>query len=111
MDCLELPDRVVDFRREEVRGRDGARIELRPRAFGVLKRLAAADGALVTKDELLADCWPGVIVTEDSLTQCISEIRRALGEGGRELIRTVPRRGYALVHPRPDVPQLASFAI
>jgi len=43
---------------------------------------------------LLAANWPGVTVTEDSLTQCISEIRRLLGETGRDLIRTVPRRGY-----------------
>src|SRR6202161_3135075 len=110
MDRIDLPDRVVDFRREEVRGRgrDCARIELRPRAFGVLRRLAAADGALVTKDELLTECWPGVIVTEDSLTQCISEIRKALGEFAREVVRTVPRRGYVLlppdIFPRPPEP-------
>src|SRR5262249_15511891 len=41
-------------------------------------------------------------VTEDSLTQCISEIRRALGEAGRDLIRTVPRRGYMMVLPEPS---------
>lgn len=99
MDRIEMPDLVVDFRREEVRGRCGARIELRAGAFAVLRYLAAKAGELATKDELLAECWPGVIVGEDSLTQCISEIRRALGEGGRGLIRTVSRRGYALVLP------------
>ena len=86
MDRIEFADRVVDFRREEVLGRDGSRFELRPRAFGVLRRLAAAGDVLVTKDDLLKACWPGVIVTEDSLTQCISEIRKALGDGGRNAI-------------------------
>ena len=102
---IELPGGViVDFRREEVRGPGGMRIELRPRSFGVLRCLVAEAGKLVTKDKLLADCWPGVIVTEDSLTQCISDIRRALGAGGRDLIRTVARRGYVLVLPeiQPD---------
>ena len=108
MDRIELPGGVtVDFHREEVRGHDGARVELRPRSFGVLRCLAAKAGKLVTKDELLAECWPGVIVTEDSLTQCISDIRRALGEGGRDLIRTVARRGYVLVLPEaPHAPPL-----
>ena len=36
-------------------------------------------------------------VTDDSLTQCISEIRRALGNAGRDLVRTVPRRGYMII--------------
>lgn len=104
VDRIELPEVVVDLRREEVRGAGGERIELRPRSFGVLRHLAARAGELVTKDELLSACWPGVVVTDDSLTQCVSEIRRAVGEGGRDLIRTVPRRGYALVLPEAPAP-------
>ncbi len=106
MDRIELPDTTVDFGREEVRGRDGMRVELRSRSFGVLRCLAARAGKLVTKDELLAECWPGVLVTEDSLTQCVSDIRRALGESGRDLIRTVARRGYVLVPP--EAPRAAA---
>ena len=99
MDRIALPGATVDFRREEVRRCDGAHIELRPQSFSVLRRLAAKPGELVTKDELLTECWPGVIVTEDSLVQCVSDIRKALGASGRDLIRTVPRRGYVLVLP------------
>ena len=106
MDQLVLPDMVVDFRRQEVLGRDGAHIELRPQSFTVLRRLADGAGELVSKDDLLEACWPGVIVTEDSLTQCISEIRRALGDSGRSLIRTVARRGYRLVPPEETAPVL-----
>jgi DNA-binding winged helix-turn-helix (wHTH) protein len=63
----------------------------------VLRHLATNLGRVVTKDELLEVNWPGVTVTDDSLTQCISEIRRALGDAGRDLVRTVPRRGYMIV--------------
>src|SRR3954452_4583123 len=84
-------------RREELRDATGTRIELRNRSFGVLRHLATNAGRLVTKDELLEVNWPGVTVTDDSLTQCISEIRRALGDAGRDLVRTVPRRGYMIV--------------
>ncbi len=99
MDCLVLPTAIVDFRRAEVRGPNGARIDLRSSAFAVLRRLAEHAGQVVSKDDLLADCWPNVLVTEHSLTQSISAIRQALGEGARDVVRTVPRRGYMLVLP------------
>ena len=99
MDRLVLPQATVDFRREEVRRPDGVRIDLGSRAFAVLRCLAAHAGRVVAKDDLLAECWPGVIVTEDSLTQSISAIRQALGEGARDVVRTAPRRGYVLIPP------------
>ena len=40
--------------------------------------------------------WPGVTVSDESLAQCISEVRRALGKGGARIVRTVPRRGYVI---------------
>jgi TolB-like protein len=96
VDQLQIADLTLDLRQEELRDANGARIDLRNRSFGVLRHLATNAGRIVSKDELLATNWPGVTVTEDSLTQCISEIRRALGESGRDLIRTMPRRGYMI---------------
>jgi TolB-like protein/DNA-binding winged helix-turn-helix (wHTH) protein len=113
VDHLDLADLTLDLRREELRDATGARIELRNRSFSVLRHLATNADRVVTKDELLEANWPRVTVTEDSLTQCISEIRRALGDAGRDLLRTVPRRGYMIVLPnRPpskgDTPVLAN---
>jgi TolB-like protein len=102
VDRLDLAGLTLDLRREELRDAEGLRIDLRNRSFAVLRHLATNAGRVVTKDELLDVNWPGVTVTEDSLTQCISEIRRALGETGRDLIRTVPRRGYMILLP--DLP-------
>src|SRR5229473_5432138 len=99
VDRLDLADLTLDLRREELRDAAGTRIELRNRSFGVLRHLATNAGRVVTKDELLEVNWPGVTVTEDSLTQCISEIRRALGDAGRDFVRTMPRRGYMIVFP------------
>jgi len=99
VDRLDMAGLTLDLRREELRDAAGTRIELRNRSFGVLRHLATNAGRVVTKDELLDVNWPGVTVTEDSLTQCISEIRRALGDTGRDLVRTVPRRGYMMVLP------------
>src|SRR5277367_5148853 len=99
LDRLEIAGLTLDLRREELRDAAGTLIELRNRSFGVLRYLATNAGRLVTKDELLGANWPGVTVSEDSLTQCISEIRRVLGDAGRNLIRTMPRRGYMIAYP------------
>jgi TolB-like protein/DNA-binding winged helix-turn-helix (wHTH) protein len=79
--------------------RDGAEIPLRPKSFALLQYLVAHAGRLVTKDELLSEIWPDVIVTEDSLTRCVSEARVAIGDTDQKMIKTVSRRGYAYVGP------------
>ena len=96
VDRVEIAGLTLDLRNEELRNVDGIRVDLRSRSFGVLRHLATNAGRVVSKDELLAANWPGVTVTEDSLTQCISEIRRLLGDADRDMIRTVPRRGYII---------------
>ena len=72
VDWLDLAGLTLDLRREELRNATGTRIELRNRSFGVLRHLVTNAGRVVTKDELLEVNWPGVTVTDDSLTQCIS---------------------------------------
>ncbi|RPH95862.1 MAG: hypothetical protein EHM68_11975, partial [Lysobacterales bacterium] len=74
--------------------RDGVSVPLRPKSFDVLLYLVRHPGRLVRREELLAAAWPGVLVTDDSLTQCLIEIRKALGDRERKIVRTVPRRGY-----------------
>jgi adenylate cyclase len=71
-------------------------IALRPKTFAVMRHLVESPGRLVPKDELFAAVWPGLTVTDDALVQSIGELRRALGEEGARLIKTVPRRGYRL---------------
>ena len=73
---------------------DGNEIALRPKTFAVLRHLIENSGRLVSKDELFAAVWPNLTVTDDALVQSIGELRRALGDDGSRLIRTVPRRGY-----------------
>jgi DNA-binding winged helix-turn-helix (wHTH) protein/TolB-like protein/Flp pilus assembly protein TadD len=89
---LRFPGFDVDLARGELRV-SGAAVALRPKSFALLAHLAGQPGRLLTKDELMAAVWPDVIVTDDSLVQCVSELRAALGEAG-QLIKTVPRRGY-----------------
>src|SRR5262249_43605795 len=69
-------------------------VELRPKSFEVLCHLVENANRLVTKEELIKTFWPNVIVTDESLVQCISEVRLAIGDREQTIIKTVPRRGY-----------------
>jgi DNA-binding winged helix-turn-helix (wHTH) protein len=72
---------------------DGVPVEFGTRAFDLLLVLLGADGALVTKNELLNRVWPDIVVSEENLKVQISALRKALG-ADRNLIRTEFGRGY-----------------
>src|SRR5438105_3705180 len=74
-------------------------IELRPKSFELLSYLVANAGRLVSNAELVNAVWPDVIVSDDSLAQCVSDVRRALNDAERRIIKTVPRRGYLFAAP------------
>jgi pimeloyl-ACP methyl ester carboxylesterase len=78
-----------------------------PKTLSVLLHLARHAGAAVGKDELMQAVWAGVVVTDDSLVKCISEIRRVLSDDAHRIVRTEPKRGYRLML---DVPQGAARA-
>lgn len=84
---------TLDRQRAELR-RGTEVLPLRPKPFALLEALLARPGEVLPKDELLAAVWPGVVVSDDSLTQCVHELRGALGSEGAAFVRTVPRRGY-----------------
>jgi adenylate cyclase len=78
---------------------DDREIPLRPKSFEVLRYLVENADRLVSKDELMQVIWPSVIVTDDSLKRCVSDVRLALGDGEQRIIKTVPRRGYVFAAP------------
>jgi DNA-binding winged helix-turn-helix (wHTH) protein/TolB-like protein len=81
---------------------DGRILRLRPRTAVLLAYFIQHPGRTLGKDELMRAVWPDAIVTEDSLVQCVKEIRHALGAAGRDWIRTLPRLGYAFVADSPE---------
>ncbi|MCR5867310.1 winged helix-turn-helix domain-containing protein [Aquincola sp. J276] len=71
--------------------RDGEPVALGARAFDLLLALAAREGSLVTKGELLDRVWSGLVVEENNIAAQVTALRKAIGN---ELIATVPGRGY-----------------
>src|SRR6185503_5797978 len=95
-----LPQRTFTFNEftlDLTRGclfRDNDEIKLRPKSFETLRYLVENSGRLISKNELIEAVWPDTSVTDDSLVQCLIDVRRALGENGQQIVKTVPRRGY-----------------
>ena len=91
----------LNLARRELR-RDNAPVRLGRRALDILCVLASAGGAVVTKDELMAQVWAGVVVEENNLQVHISALRKALEADSNEesWIVTMPGRGYRLLLPR-----------
>jgi DNA-binding winged helix-turn-helix (wHTH) protein/TolB-like protein len=79
----------------------GEPVSLTPKAFETLRVLVERHGRLVTKDDLLHEVWPDVVVEENNLAQHISMLRRTLAQAGADdrFIDTVPKRGYRFVAP------------
>src|SRR3974390_3230646 len=84
---------VIDLVRGCLR-RDSADVKLRPKSFAVLRFLAENHGRLLSKEEIIKAVWNDAFVTDNSLVQCLIEIRRVLGDDSQTIIRTVTRRGY-----------------
>jgi Tol biopolymer transport system component/DNA-binding winged helix-turn-helix (wHTH) protein len=83
-----------------------AREIVEPRVMQVLVALVRANGAVVSRDELIRQCWGGRIVGEDAINRTVSKIRQLaeLGGGDKSFeIETIPRVGYRLRQKQPDV--------
>jgi DNA-binding winged helix-turn-helix (wHTH) protein/TolB-like protein/tetratricopeptide (TPR) repeat protein len=105
------PDRLIDLAREpalqlgqlevrpatrEVVVAGAPALVLEPRVMQVLVALARRRGAVVSRDDLIAECWGGRVVGEDAINRCIQAIRKLADTHGGFRIFTIARVGYRL---------------
>lgn len=103
---LRVGEGTVDLATREILMPDarGPR-RVTPKAIGVLRMLARAPGAVVGRNELLAEVWRDTLPTDDVLTQAITQLRKAFGAGrvgteaGKRYIETIAKGGYRLNVP------------
>src|SRR5438876_8683986 len=93
LDGIEIDTSQVCLRR------NGQELHLRQKTFQVLIYLLEKRERLVTKDELITQLWQGAAVTDNTLEQCLAEIRKVLGDDSRHprFVKTVPRSGYRFI--------------
>ena len=79
----------------------GRVVKIEPKVMAALVTLAARPGQVITREALLAAVWPGLVVGDDSLTQVIIKLRKALGDDTKEptYIQTIAKGGYRLIAP------------
>src|SRR5262249_4274533 len=80
---------------------EGRTVRLEPKVMEVLLCLSQHPGETLSKGQLFQAVWPNTVVTEDVLTRCIVELRRAFDDDARNphTIETIAKRGYRLVAP------------
>lgn len=89
----EFAGHTLDLGRGRLR-RGHEDVAIRPKSLALLTYLLENAGRVIDKEELIGAVWPNSIVTDDSLSQCLKDVRSALGPAAEGFIRTVPRRGY-----------------
>lgn len=87
------------FPAENTLRRDGSEVKVPPRLMDALIFFARHPDHVISRTELVAHLWNRSVVTDQTVTQNIFELRKALrdGRGRQEYIATVPKRGYQLV--------------
>ncbi|MEM8769699.1 MAG: winged helix-turn-helix domain-containing protein [Pseudomonadota bacterium] len=84
--------------------------KLEPKAIAVLTLLAEHPGEVVSRSALFAAVWPGAEVSDEVLSRCVYQLRRALADDSAApaYIETIPKEGYRLlIHPSPSPPTAA----
>ncbi|MEZ4698169.1 MAG: winged helix-turn-helix domain-containing protein [Rhodothermales bacterium] len=89
------------------------RVRVEPKVMALLEVLAEHAGATLSREFLLENVWPDVVVTEDALSRAVSKLRRALDDDAQspEYVETIPKGGYRLIASvdRLDLPEKALF--
>jgi DNA-binding winged helix-turn-helix (wHTH) protein/Tol biopolymer transport system component len=95
---FQLEEWLVDPLHGQIVG-PGGPVRLEPRVMRVLVCLAERSGEIVSREQLIEQVWEGTVVTDEVLTQSVSELRKALGEEAKEprFIQTIPKQGYRLI--------------
>lgn len=98
---FRIGDFVIDATTRELTGKDGSTGRISLKALDVLLSLAAQQGKVVARQQLLESIWPDTMPSDEVVTQAIAQLRRAFNDGRpAEYIETIAKHGYRLI---PDV--------
>jgi TolB-like protein/DNA-binding winged helix-turn-helix (wHTH) protein len=99
-DDFRIGEWIVRPRRDLIE-RGDERVHVKPKAMAVLLHLAERPGETISRADLFDVVWPGSAVSDDVLTQCIVELRKAFHDPARHphVIETIPKVGFRLLPP------------
>lgn len=93
----KIGDFIIDLSRNQITQNKEPQI-IPPKALAVLTYLAKNQGKVISQDELLDNIWQGTVVSPNTLQRSIAQLRKALGDDGKEqtYIKTHAKQGYCL---------------
>ena len=103
---FQLGDISFDPTTGTLTDKDGQPVQLRNKSKAVLSFLLERPNRTATKSEILDNIWTGVTVSDESLVQCIADIRRLIGAEARTIVETIPREGYRLNIREPNLAKI-----
>jgi TolB-like protein len=96
---------ALDLARGALLTTNSQEVPLRRKSFELLCLFVTNAGRLLDRDTINRAIWSDIAVTDDGVTQCVRDIRRALGDELQRIIKTVPRRGYVFAASVTAVPR------
>lgn len=109
-EIAQLGDFTFSVETLEIQDATGQTVDLRTQSADVLAVLVGHAGEIVSKDTLIEKVWADTFVTDDSLVQCIADIRRALDDKDHKLVQTFPKKGYKLNATPGDTAEKPAYA-
>lgn len=106
---VKLGDSVYTLARGELFDSEGKLLAMRAKSASLMALLLREHGRIFSKDEIAREIWPGVIASDESISQCVSEIRRVLKDREHVIIKTYPKRGYSINAEFLTAPQRFEF--
>lgn len=98
---------TVDHESRVLLGLDGKVLKVRRQSYDVFVFLVKNANRVVSRTEIMDAVWPDVVVTDDSVSKCVGEIRKILGSNGREILKTIPKRGFYFSVEDPECQHIA----
>lgn len=95
-DDVQIGNVIFCSQSRNLKYHDGRAARLRHKSMEVLRFLVENHGRTVSKVDIMDHVWADVTVSDESLVQCIADIRRVVGSDARQIIETIPREGYRL---------------
>ena len=90
----QFEELVLDLVRGALLDAKGVEVPLRAKSFDLLCLFVTNASRLLDREAINQAIWSDVVVTDDAITQCVRDIRRAIGDVHRRILKTVARRGY-----------------
>ena len=86
-------------------------VHLEPKVMALLWLLASHSNRVFSRDELMQQLWPGLVLGEDTLARAVFKLRKALNDDAKTpiYVDTLPKRGYRFIHPLTPIIQASAI--